>query len=136
MAGIPELLDDGLRDIRWHRETDPDRAARRRVDRGIDPDHRGVEVEGRSAGIAAVDRRVDLDVVVVRSLVDVAPDRRNDAGGHRAAEPERIADRDDPVADLGLIAVAPGDKRQFLARVYLEQSEVGLLVPADHVRLV
>ena len=57
------------------------------------------DVERRSAGIALVDRRVDLDVVVIGAGADVAAARRDDAGGHRAAEAERIADRDHPVAD-------------------------------------
>ena len=56
-------------------------------------------VEGRAARIAAVDRRVDLQEVVVRSGADVAAARRDDAGGDGAAEAERIADGDHPVAD-------------------------------------
>ena len=78
---------------------DADRPAGRREDRGVDADHVAVDVEGGAARIALVDRRVDLDVVVIGSGADVAAARRHDAGRHGAAEAERIADRHDPVAD-------------------------------------
>ena len=38
--------------------------------------------------------------------VDRAVDGADDAGGHRAGEPERRADRDDRVADVELVGVA------------------------------
>ena len=78
---------------------DADRAAGRREDRGVDADHVAVDVEGRAAGIALVHRRVDLDEVVIGAGADVAAARRDDAGRHGAAEAERIADREHPVAD-------------------------------------
>ena len=40
------------------------------------------------------------------------PARRNDAGGDRAAETERIAGGEDPVAYLDLAGIAPGDRGQ------------------------
>ena len=64
-----------------------------------------VAVEQRAAGVAAIDGRVDLQEVVVRARVDVSPARGNDAGGDGAPESERAADRDDPVANLGAVAV-------------------------------
>ena len=69
------------------------------IDRGVDADHVAVDVEGRTAGIALVHRRVDLDEVVIGAGADVAAARRNDAGRDGAAEAERIADREHPVAD-------------------------------------
>ena len=63
--------------------------------------------------------------------MDVAAARRDDAGGHRAAEAERIADRHHPVADLRGVAVAEGDIGQRLAGVDLEQREIGLGIAAD-----
>ena len=65
----------------------------------LTPMHIAVDVEGRTAGVAFVHRRVDLDEVVVGTGADVATARRNDAGRHGAAKAERIADRQDPVAD-------------------------------------
>ena len=82
-----------------NREGDADVAARGREDRRVDADHLAVEVEGRAAGVAAVDRRVDLHEVVIGAGADVAAEGRDDAGRDRAAEAEGIADRDDPVAD-------------------------------------
>ena len=42
----------------------------------------------------------------------IAAARRDDAGGRRAREPERIADGDHPVADPHLVGVAPAHRRQ------------------------
>ena len=56
-------------------------------------------VEGRAARIAAIDRRVDLQEIVIGAGADVAAARRDDAGRDRAAEAEGIADGDHPVAD-------------------------------------
>src|SRR4029077_446928 len=99
LAELAELIDHGHRAVRRHGETDAHRAARRRNDRGIDADHLAIEVEQGPAGIAAINRGIGLDVVVVRPGIDVAVTRRNDAGGHAAAETEWIADRDDPFAE-------------------------------------
>src|SRR5262249_45469165 len=91
-ALLLELVDDALHGVGRDGEGDADRAARRREDRSVDADHRAVDVERRAAGIAAVHRRVDLDEVVIGTGADVAAARRDDAGGHGAAEAERIAD--------------------------------------------
>ena len=63
------------------------------------PTDLALEVEGRAARVAAVHRRVDLEVVVVGTGADVAAAGRNDAGRHCSAEAERVADSDHPVAD-------------------------------------
>ena len=65
-----------------------------------------VHVEERAAGIALVDGRVGLDVVVVGSGLDVAAAGRDDAGRDRAAEAERVADRHHPVARPHVLRVA------------------------------
>src|SRR6516165_4803423 len=75
--------------------------ARRREDGRVDADHVAVEVEGRSAGVPLVDGRVDLNEVVIRSCADVAAACRYDPGRDGAAEAERIANRDHPIAHAG-----------------------------------
>ena len=103
-AVVLELADHALDGVGGDREGDADRTARRREDRGVDADHIAFGVEGRTAGIALVHRRVDLDEIVIGAGADVAAARRDDAGGDGAAEAERIADRDHPVADArGLV---------------------------------
>ena len=97
-------------------EGDADIAARRREDRRVDADHFAVEVEGRAARIAAVHRRVDLQEVVIRAGADIAAARRDDAGGHGAAEAERIADRHDPVADADFAFVGEIDIGELACR--------------------
>ena len=76
------------------------------ADRGVDPDHRAGGVDQRAAGVARVDRGVGLHGVDHRVGVRPAalqPHRavlgRHDAGGHRAGQAERRADRDHRVAD-------------------------------------
>ena len=129
VAVILELGDDHLGGVGRNVEADADRAARRREDRGVDPDHVAADVEGRAAGIALVHRGVDLDEVVIRTRADVAAARRDDAGRHGAAEAERIADRDHPVADAR-ITIRELDEREVVA-LDLDQREVGLGVGAD-----
>ena len=102
-AGLDQLLDDRPGDVAGDGEADADAAAGRREDRGVDADHLAVEVEHRPAGVAAVDRRVGLQEVVVGPGVDVAVAGGDDAGRHRAAEAERVADGDHPVADPQLV---------------------------------
>ena len=56
--------------------------------------------------------------------LDVAAARRDDAGGHRAAQPERVADRQHPVAHPLVVAVAELNRRQRLVRFHLQQRDV------------
>ena len=68
-----------------------------------------LRVEQRAAAVAVVDRRVGLDHVVDREAVrrlDRALEGADDAGRDGALEPERVADRDDRVADLDLVESA------------------------------
>src|SRR5205814_10257486 len=107
VAGRLQLLDDRLRHCRWDRKADADRAARGRIDRRVDADDLAGEVEHRPAGIAAVYRGVGLQVVVIRPGMDIARRRRDDAGGDRAAERERVTDRQYRFPDPGLPRVRP-----------------------------
>ena len=134
-AELLELIDHRERGLRRHREADADRAARRRDDRGVDADHFAVEVEQRAARIAAIDGGVGLDVVVVGTGIDVAVARRHDAGGHRAAEAERIADRDHPFAEPQLVGIAEPHRLQRLVGLDPQQRDVGLLIAADQLGL-
>ena len=126
---------DGDRGLRGNRKADADRAARRRDDRRVDADDLAIEVEQRAAGIAAIDGGVGLDVVVVRTGIDVAVARRDDAGGHRAAEAERIADRDHPFAEPQLVGIAELHGLERLLRLHPQQREIDLGVAAEDLRL-
>src|SRR6185437_9889804 len=99
IALVLELGNHEFRGAGRNVEAYSDRTARRRVDRGVDADDVAVHVESRTAGIALVDGCVDLDIIVIRPRADVASARGNDSGRHGAAETERIADGDDPIAD-------------------------------------
>ena len=121
-----QRLDHRHREIGGDREADPDVAAAGREDRRVDTDHLAVEIEARAAGIAAIDRRVDLQEVVVGSGPNVTRAGRDDARGDRAAEPERIADGDDPVADPDRVAVGKRHRGQGVVDLDLEQREIGL----------
>ena len=127
--------DDRLGESGGDRETDADRAARRRIDRRIDADDLAVHVEHRPAGIAPVDRGVGLQEIVVGAGLDVALAGREDARGDAAAETERIADRQHPIADPRGVAVAPGGGGQRLVGLDLQQRDIGLGVAPDELGL-
>ena len=59
---------------------------------------------------------------------EVAAARRDDAGGDRAAETERIAGREHPVAHLDLARVAPRHRGQRAGRLHLDHRDIGQLV--------
>ena len=132
-AALHQVLDDLLGGRGRNVEGDADTAARRREDRGVDADDLAVEVEGRAARIAAVDRGVDLEEVVIGAGADVAAARRDDAGGDGAAEAERIADGHHPVADADLGIVGEVDIGELAAAIDLEHREVGARVGADQL---
>src|SRR3546814_10911832 len=89
-----------------------------------------------TARIAAVYRGIGLDIAVIgAALADVALNRRDDPRGHGRAEAERVADRDDPVADARRAAVGEFDEGQA-GRVDLEQREVRGGIAADDLRRI
>src|SRR5579871_6688645 len=90
-TALAQLRDDRNHQLTRRREADADGAARGRNDRRADGDHLAVHIENRPAGIARIDRRVELQEIVERSGAEVPPARRDDAGGDRAAEAERVA---------------------------------------------
>ena len=113
-------------------EADADRGAGRRDDDRADADHLAVHVEHRPAGVARIDRRVELQEIVERAGAEVAPRGRDDAGGDRTAQAERIAGGQDPVADLHLAASCPRcTAGQRLVGDDLDHRDVGQLVLAD-----
>ena len=82
------------------------------LDLGVDADDPARGVEQRPAGVAGIDRRVRLDHVVDREPVwgvDLALHRGDDPGRGGAIEAERVADRDDGVADLDARRMSPRD---------------------------
>src|SRR5207244_4406668 len=95
----------------------------RRIDRGIDTHYLTRHVERRTAGVALVHGRVDLDEIVIRAVADVAARGRDDAGGHGAAEAEWVTDRQHPVADPRL-AVGKLCEREVGAAGDLDQGDV------------
>src|SRR5205814_7832810 len=115
-------------------------------DRGVETDEVPVEVDQRAAGVARVDRGVGLDgpgdvgglrggLTLVAALLDGAVQRADDAGGDRALQAERAADRQYRVADPQLAAVGEGHRGQPGDTVHLEQREVGLRVGTHDLRV-
>jgi len=90
------------------------------------------EIEGGTAGIAGVDGCIDLEKVVKVPEADVAGAGRDDARRHRTAEPERIADGENPFADPRCL-VGQLDGRKFFASFHLEQCEVRLWIGAHQL---
>ena len=59
---------------------------------------------------------------------------RDDSGRHTLSQTKRRADRQHPVADLGLVRIAETDERQVPAGVDLQYCKVGFDVRADYSR--
>ena len=130
VAGLDDLRRDRLDGVDRDREAQPDVAAGITLDLRVDADHLAVGVEQGAARVAVVQRGVGLDHVVDRVLAtgggDHALKRADDSGGHGAVEPERIADRDDRVADVHVIRVPEGKRRQRLGvDVDLQHGDIG-----------
>src|SRR5690606_41691843 len=95
--------------------------------------------EGRAAGVAGVDRGVDLDRVRDRRALrglrrgrDGTVQRRDDAGGDRAGEAERVADRHHRFADLQVVGGAERRRLEVAGRVdEADDREVRGRVEAD-----
>src|SRR5438067_1414058 len=73
LAAVDELARHALDHVGRNREAD---TLARRDDRGVDPDDLAAQVHERPARVAAIDRRVRLDEVLVRRDTDVGPSRR------------------------------------------------------------
>jgi hypothetical protein len=130
-----ELIDYRHGGFRGHRKADADRTAGGRNDRGVDTDHLAVEVEQRPARVAAIDGGVGLNVVVVGAGIDVAVARRDDPGGDRAAEAERVANGDDPLAQPQFFRIPEFHRLERLVGLDPEQRHIGLLISADDLGL-
>ncbi len=116
--GEPETLGHGL--VAGHAEH-----------RRIDADELAACVDERSAGVAGVDGGVGLNEVLERRDAELPAARRaDDAHGHRLAQAQRVADRENDVADLEGIRPAEADFGQ-VGQVDLQQRELGVGVRAD-----
>ena len=74
-AAGDDLFEHTARDRHRDREPDAERAARARVDRGVDADQMAGAVDQRAARVAGVDRGVGLDEVLERRQPEpVAPE--------------------------------------------------------------
>jgi hypothetical protein len=73
VALLLELNDNQFCGIGRNIEADTNRAAGRRVDRSVYADHVAIDVERWASGIAFIDGRIDLNVVVIRTGADIRP---------------------------------------------------------------
>ena len=133
LAGLLQLRRHGADGVRRDREPDADRPAGGGIDRGVHPDDLAVLRKQRPAGVAVIDRRIHLDELVVGASTDIAGDRRDDTGGDRTAEAERVTHRDHPFARFHVARLAEFDIGQLAAGIDLENGDVGPFVPAQHL---
>ena len=91
----------------------------------------------RAAGVAGVERGVGLDHVLDHPPGRAAAgrqrpaERADDARGHRARQPERVADRDDELADDEPVGVAERHRRRQRPETGAQHGEVRQRVGAD-----
>jgi hypothetical protein len=119
-------MHDELRGFGRDRQPDPDEAAGvvGVVERCIDTHHLTIAVHQRATGIAVIDRRISLYIVVERGILDVTMQRADDPRRYRNAETERIADRQHAVANPQVIA-GPFQHRQRPVDIDLHHRKVG-----------
>src|ERR1700730_3899746 len=101
--------------------------------RRIDADDPSLQIDQRASRIARIDRGVGLDEILIAFDAGAAPERADDPRGHGLAEAERIADREDKIADLQAIGVADRNSGQTTAGD-LQQGNVGIGIAADQFR--
>ena len=82
-----------------------------------DADQLAVGRHQRAAGVAAVDRRIGLQEVLIAAVAALGRPalRAQDAHGHGLADTERVADGEDDVADARAVRIAEGQRRQVVA---------------------
>src|SRR4029079_15539236 len=132
---LTQLIDHREGRFRRNGKSDADRTAGRRNDRSVYTDRFAIQVEQWTARVAAIDGGVRLDVVVVRSGLDIAVARRHDPGSNRTAQAERIADGNHPFTEPQFVAVAEFYRLQRFGRLDPEQREIGSLIATDNFGL-
>ncbi len=130
LAVADQLVHDLARHVDRHREADADISAGWGNDRGVDTDDPALQVDERATRIARIDRGIGLDEVLVTLDARTAAERADDARGHGLTEAERIADRQDKVADLQAIGIAHRNRRQIAARD-LQHGDIGIGIATD-----
>src|SRR6266700_6574406 len=118
--------------FRWNGEADADRTACRRKYRTIDANYLAADVEGRSTGIALIDRRIDLNEIIV-GTEDVTRAGRDNPGRHCSTESEWITDGKNPLADPRRVVGHPRNL-EIISALDLEQREVCLRIGANEFR--
>src|SRR5207245_283644 len=100
---LHDLLGGATREVRRDREAD---AGAPTDDHRVDGEDATVEIAERAARVSRVDARVGLQVVLdLVHAETTAALRAEDARRDRVREGERRADRDDPLADAGVVGI-------------------------------
>ena len=93
-----------------------------------------MNVKRRAAGIATIDRGVDLKEIIIRTSTNFATTSRDDAAGDCATKTEGIAHGKHPVADTQLVAVTESHIRHGLVSFDFNEREIGLGIATDEGR--
>ena len=131
-AMLLQLADYLLDQSRRHGKCDADTAAGGREDRGVHADDLAIQIEGRTTGVAAVHRCIDLQVVI-GARTNVAVMGRDDSASHRPAEAKRIADCEHPVTDAGIL-LGKLHIGELLRSLDLEERHIGARIGPDQGR--
>src|SRR5262245_43037424 len=130
-AFVAELGDNIFHRVGRNGESDADRSARRREDRGVHADYVAVHIEAWATRVALVDRRIDLNEVIVWPGADITSTRRDNSRGDRAVEAEGIANRDHPITDSRSL-LGELHERKIIPALNLDKREVGLRICTDY----
>ena len=96
-----------------------------------------IGIDQRAAGIAGIDGGVGLDEEAVVVDADLrAGERGDDALSHGLPHAERIADRDDEIADLDRVGIAELQHRKVLAALQFEHGQIRARVAQHDIGFV
>jgi hypothetical protein len=97
----------------------------------VDPDHFSFEINQGASAVSGIDGGIGLNKIVIRPGPDYPTFGTDDAGRNRMVQAEGIADSHYPIADPELIGISEFYQLKPFPGFNLDQSQIGLGVPAD-----
>ena len=139
LAALNKLVVNLDSDIGWQSEAQACVLARLGNDGGIDTDHLSLHVDQGTTAVARIDGRIRLDEAL--ELLNVAANvftalGADDACRHGMIQVEGTSNGENPIADLHGVGVAHLCDGQVVADINFDDSQIGLAVAADQLRLM
>ena len=131
------VCEDGLHKICRNGKADTERAAAFTENGGIDTGNLPVHGQERAPGVTRINRCVGLDKGLnVIAHPGITIKRGNNPAGYRLSDTERVADRNDKVANFKRIGIRKFQKRElFPLNVDFQDGEIRAFIRDDDPRI-